>query len=102
MVELLVAMVWGIGFYAGFVDSDDSMATIAKQRHRLFARTWPGLALVIDVPAGQPFIRANGAQPLAVSGDFTGERVRSALYRAYRVESFVEGIGRDDTLDAVA
>ena len=30
------------------------------------------------------------------------ERVRSALYRAYRVESFVEGIGRDDTLDAVA
>ena len=37
-----------------------------------------------------------------VRGDFTGERVRSALYRAYRVESFVEGIGRDDTLDAVA
>lgn len=39
---------------------------------------------------------------LVVRGDFTGERVRSALYRAYRVESFVEGIGRDDTLDAVA
>jgi hypothetical protein len=37
-----------------------------------------------------------------VSGAFTGERVRSALYRAYRVESTVEGLGRYDTLDAVA
>jgi hypothetical protein len=37
-----------------------------------------------------------------LSGDFTRERVRSELYRAYRVESFVEGVGRYDTLDAVA
>lgn len=131
VVELLVAMVWGIGFYAGFVDSGDSMRMIAKQLHRLFAcglldgpassrsmtidqhasvaiatdefaRTWPGLALIIDVPAGQSFIAVDGALPVVISGDFTGERVRSALYRAYRVESFVEGIGRYDTLDAVA
>jgi hypothetical protein len=37
-----------------------------------------------------------------VSGDFTGERVRSALRRAFSVESLVEGIGRYDTLDAAA
>lgn len=131
VVELLVAMVWGVGFYVGFVDSGDNMTLIAKQLQRLFARglldgpasrrsltidphapaaiaadefarTWPGLALIIDVPAGQSFIAAHGAQPLVVSGDFTGERVRSAFYRAYRVESFVEGIGRYDTLDSVA
>lgn len=35
-----------------------------------------------------------------VTGDFTRERVRSVLYRAYRVESFVGGIARYDTLDA--
>lgn len=131
VVELLVAMVWGIGFYAGFIDIDNNVTEIAKQLQRLlghgllddpsssrsltidphapaavaadgFARTWPGLALIIDVPAGQQFIAANGAQPVVVSGAFTGERVRSALYRAYRVESVVEGIGRYDTLDAVA
>ena len=124
-------MVWGIGFYAGFVDVENNMTAIAKQLHRLlghglldgpascrsltidphapaavaadgFARTWPGLALIIDVPAGQSFITTNGEQPVVVSGEFTGERVQSALYRAYRVESSVEGVGRCDTLDAVA
>jgi hypothetical protein len=60
------------------------------------------LTLVIDVPAGQQSIAANAAQTVLVRGDFTRERVRSLLYRAYGVESLVEGIGRYDTLDAAA
>jgi len=65
-----------------------------------FARTWPGLALIIDVPEGQPLIALDGAEPVLVSGEFTGERVRSLLYRSYGVESVVEGAGRYDTLDS--
>jgi AcrR family transcriptional regulator len=78
VVELLVAMVWGIGFYAGFVDRNAEMKMVAKQFNRLLAhglldrpsrgrpqtvdpdapaavasnecgRTWPGLTLTIDV-----------------------------------------------------
>jgi AcrR family transcriptional regulator len=129
VTNMLLARFWGMGFYAGFLDNSNDIRKIAKQLHGLlvhglldlpksdrsllidpnapvsdavdgFARTWPGLALVIDVPAGQPLIAANGAQPVVLCGDFTRERVRSLLYRAYRVESLVEGIGRYDTLDA--
>jgi AcrR family transcriptional regulator len=67
-----------------------------------FARTWPGLALVLDVPAGQPFIAGNGAKPIVVTGDFTGERVRSELYRDFDVDSFIEGVGRFESLDEAA
>ena len=35
VVELLVAMVWGIEFYAGFLDIENNIASIAKQLARL-------------------------------------------------------------------
>ncbi len=35
VVDLLVAMVWGIGFYAGFLDIGNNMTEIAKQLQRL-------------------------------------------------------------------
>jgi AcrR family transcriptional regulator len=93
VVNMLTAMLWGMGFFYSFVhDADETMA-IAKQLHRLLVR---GL---LD---GPPSLAANGAKPVVVNGDFTGEGVSSALYRAHRVESFVEGIGRNETLDAVA
>ena len=131
VANMLFALFWGMGFYAGFLNKSNDMSGVAKQLHGLlvhglldlpksdrsllidptapvtdaldgFARTWPGLTLVIDVPAGQRFLAGNGAQPVLVRGDFTGERVRSVLYRAYGIESMVEGIGRYDTLDASA
>ena len=131
VANMLLAMFWGMGFYAGFLDNSDDVKEVAKQLHGLFihgllglpksdrsllvdpnapvsdvvdgfAHTWPGLMLVIDVPAGQPFMSTNGAQPVLIRGDFTRERVRSTLYSAYGIEALVEGIGRYDTLDAAA
>ncbi|HEX2284271.1 MAG TPA: TetR/AcrR family transcriptional regulator [Mycobacterium sp.] len=131
VVNMLFAMFWGMGFFAGFVHTPSEVMEIAKQLRRLFVhglldnaksgrritidprapaavaidefgRTWPGLALILDVPAGQPCIAANGAKPIVVSGDFTGERVRTELYRAYQVDSYVEGVGRFDSLDSAA
>lgn len=67
-----------------------------------------GADVVCDVrarhkfPLVSAFIATNGEQSVVVSGDLTGERVRSALHRAYTVESSVEGIGRYGALDAVA
>jgi AcrR family transcriptional regulator len=37
IVELLHAILWGIGFYAGFVTSPTDRASITKQLYRLFA-----------------------------------------------------------------
>lgn len=131
VANMLLAVFWGMGFYAGFLDNSNNVKGVAKQLYGLFvhglldlpksehsllidpnapvsdavdgfAGIWPGLTLVIDVPAGQQFIAANAAQTVQVRGDFTRERVRSLLYRAYGVESLVEGIGRYDTLDAAA
>lgn len=131
VANMLLALFWGMGFYAGFLDNSNDVREVAKQLHGLFvhglldlpksahsllidpnsavndavdgfARTWPGLTLVIDVPAGQQFIAGNGARPVLLTGDFTHEGVRSLLYRAYGVESQVEGIGRYDSLDAAA
>jgi hypothetical protein len=131
VANMLLAMFWGMGFYAGFLDNSNDVKEVAKQLHSLFvhglldlpksersflidpnapvtdavdgfARTWPGLTLVIDVPAGQRSLGAHAVQPVLIRGDFTRERVRSMLYRAYGVESVVEGIGRYDTLDAAA
>jgi hypothetical protein len=124
-------MFLGLGFYAGFIVGGADPTMIAKQLYKLmvrglltrpkarrsisvdphapaavavddFARTWPGLTLVIDVPAGQTFISANGAQPVVVSGDFTGEQVRRELYREFQVGSRVEGLAEADSLDAAA
>jgi hypothetical protein len=131
IVNMLLAMFLGMGFYAGFIVGGADSTMIAKQLYKLmvrglldrpkttrsitvyshapasvavddFARTWPGLTLVIDVPAGQPFICANGAQPVVVSGDLTGEQLRRELYREFQVGSRVEGLAEHDSLDAAA
>jgi AcrR family transcriptional regulator len=36
VVELLRAMMWGVGFYAGFVEGGADMCLMANQLHRLF------------------------------------------------------------------
>lgn len=66
VVELLVAMVWGIGFYAGFVDSDDSTPMIAKQLQRLFAH---GL---LDGPASSRTLTIDPHASAAVAADAVG------------------------------
>jgi AcrR family transcriptional regulator len=38
VVEMLHAMMWGLGFYAGFIDSAADMAAIAKQLMSLLSR----------------------------------------------------------------
>jgi AcrR family transcriptional regulator len=49
VVEMLVAILWGMGFYAGFVDDPAPMRSIAKQLDHLFAH-----GLVPDPPEPCP------------------------------------------------
>ena len=59
VVHMLLAMFWGMGFYAGFIADENDMAVIAKQLHQLMTHSllaqqeigraltirhaWPGL-----------------------------------------------------------
>jgi AcrR family transcriptional regulator len=62
VVNMLFAMFWGLGLFAGFARDAESVIGIAKQLHRLFV---DGL---LDT--------GNGAEPTVVNGDFPGEQAR--------------------------
>src|ERR1700682_4376522 len=57
-----------------------------------FGRTWPGLRLVLDQSPDEPIGSGEEAEPVVVSGEDTRARVRDLLYRAYGIESFVDGL----------
>jgi hypothetical protein len=58
VVNMLLAMFLGMGFYAGFIVDSDDMAVIAKQLHHMMTRgllgcrqTGPPLTITLRAPA---------------------------------------------------
>jgi hypothetical protein len=82
-----------------------------------FAATWPGLRLNLfdasrpdiykdlsyepyRLPPGRPMSERRG--DIEINGDMTAGQVRDVLYRAYWIESDVDGLADGETLDAAS
>jgi hypothetical protein len=95
------------------LNASDSVSTVLDA----FASTWPGLQLNL-FDASRPDIykdssyepyRLQPARPLSerqgdveINGVMTAGQVRDLLYRAYWIESDVDGLMGDETLDAAS
>ena len=88
VVNMLFAMFWGMGFFAGFVHEPQDIMGIAKQLQRMFVR-----GLLDTVPGDRPLTIAPQVPADVVVGEFARPWPKV-------VDPFVEGVGRFDPLDA--
>jgi hypothetical protein len=65
VVNMLLAMFLGMGFYAGFIVDSNNMAVIAKQLHQMMTR-----GLLDGRQTGPPLTIAPPAPAAAAVGDF--------------------------------